>query len=120
MNALIGGLIGVGAFVIGVWVRETIRVLKIQKILNKDRTVIDFIGTLNGWKVDNYSQDGLRILICPAPPYPNYYLYITYNGERPSPIETKKLIFELTNKNSDVRKAHKLNMPYEHYVRMTK
>lgn len=66
------------------------RIRKIQSLLNKDRTICDFINTLDGWKIEpNLSSDrGLRIMINPVS-MPMYALYITYKGRRPTNEEIK-------------------------------
>lgn len=93
------------------------RIRKIQSLLNKDRTICDFINTLDGWKIEpNLSSDrGLRIMINPVV-MPMYALYITYKGRRPTNDEIKILYNKLTNKNSIVTKAHEMDMPFEYYM----
>lgn len=88
----------------------------IQKLLNKDRTVCDFINAMDGWKINPTDKDGLRILIDPIY-MPIYALYITYNNDMPAKEELKILYKALTDKNSIVQKAHSLDMPLEQYVK---
>lgn len=118
MNILIYILILVLGFVIYFMFNPTaVRIRKIQALLNKDRTVCDVINSINGWKIDNTSVDGLRILIDPKV-MPIYPLYITYNLKRPTDQKIKELHHELTDANSIVTKAKKQNMPVEHYMKM--
>lgn len=118
MNILIYILILALGFVIYFMFNPTaVRIRKIQALLNKDRTVCDVINSINGWKIDNTSVDGLRILIDPKL-MPIYPLYITYNLKRPTDLKIKELHHELTDANSIVTKAHKQNMPVEHYMKM--
>ena len=49
---------------------------------------------------------------------PVYALYITYNGQRPTDQEIKTLHYELTNPDSIVTKAHKMDIPVEKYTMM--
>lgn len=93
----------------------TTRIRKINSIINKDRSVCDFINELNGWEISPIPSDGLRIVITPVV-MPNYHLYILYNGERPSNEKIKDLYYELSNEQSAVVQAHKRNIPYEQYV----
>lgn len=93
----------------------TVRIRKIQSLLNKDRSVCDVINSLNGWRIDNSSDWGLKILINPVT-MPVYTLYITYKNERPNNSEIKRLCYELTNENSIVTQAHKKNIPVEEYI----
>lgn len=93
----------------------TTRIRKINNVLNKDRSVCDFINDLDGWQISPTPSEGLRIVITP-PTMPIYYLYILYNGERPSNEKIKDLYYELSNSNSVVVQAHKRNIPYESYV----
>lgn len=94
------------------------RIRKINSLVNKDRTVCDFIISLDGWNVSTTETDGLRIIITPIG-MPRYSLYITYKGERPSNDKIRELHYKLTNGNSIVYKAHKMNMPLESYVVIT-
>lgn len=55
------------------------RIRKINNIINKDRSVCDFIISLNGWNISPVKVDGLRIVIIPIG-MPVYDLYITYDG----------------------------------------
>lgn len=91
---------------------------KINNIINKDRSVCDFIISLKGWDISPVEVDGLRIVITPMG-LPVYHLYITYNGQRPSNDKIRELHYKLTNDNSIVYKAHKMNMPLESYVMIT-
>lgn len=94
----------------------TRRIRTIQSLLNKDRTICDVINSIDGWKIDNTSVNGLRILINPVI-MPIYPLYITYNQRRPNNKEVKNLYWELTNENSIVTKAHNMNVPVEDYIK---
>lgn len=96
---------------------DTQRIRKIQSLLNKDRTICDFINMLDGWRIEpNLSSDrGLRIMINPVV-MPMYSLYITYNGRRPTNDEIKILYDKLTSEDSIVTKAHKMDMPVENYI----
>lgn len=93
----------------------TTRIRKINNVLNRDRTVCDFINEIEGWDISPDKSDGLRIVITPPFGLAKYYLYITYNGERPTNDQIKKLHLELTRSNSMIVQAHKINMPYEEY-----
>lgn len=93
----------------------TRRIRAIQSLLNKDRSISDVINSINGWKIDNTSVNGVRILINPIV-MPIYPLYITYNQRRPTNTEIKELHYKLTNSNSIVTKAHKMGMPVETYL----
>lgn len=97
------------------------RIRKIQSLLNKDRTICDFINTLDGWKIEpNLSSDkGLRIMINPVV-VPMYALYITYKERRPTNDEIKVLYNRLTSKDSIVTKAHEMDMPVENYIHWLK
>lgn len=95
------------------------RIRTIQNLLNKDRTICDVINSINGWKIDNTSRNGLRILINPKV-MPIYPLYITYNQKFPTSKEIKALYHELTNPNSVVTKAHKMGIPVEEYLNLFK
>lgn len=92
------------------------RIRKIQSLINKDRTVCDFINLLNGWEISNIKRDALKIIVNPVV-IPMYNLYITYKKRRPTNEEIKKLHWELTNKNSIVTKAHQNNLPVEWYIK---
>lgn len=96
-----------------------VRIRKIQSLLNKDRTICDVINSIDGWSIDNLTTDGLRILIDPVV-MPIYALYITYKGKSPTSYEIKDLYHRLTNENSIVTKAHKMNMPVEDYLNWCK
>lgn len=88
---------------------------KINNIIQKDRTVCDFINfELQGWLISPVQSDGLRIVIKPIG-MPAYYLYILYNDQRPSNENIKQLYYELSNENSLITKAHRNNMTYEMY-----
>lgn len=91
------------------------RIRKIQSLLNKDRTICDFINSLDGWQIDNINKDGLCIAINPEY-MPLYYLYITYRGKRPTNEEIKILHHEMTKEDSIVTLSHKVNMPVEWYI----
>lgn len=112
-------LIGIAIY----WVfynSTTSEIRKINNILQKDRSVCDFINEkLDGWVISVIPSDGLRVVITPIG-MPNYYLYITYNGQRPTNEQIKTLYYELTNDNSLVAKAHKKNIPYDLYVESLK
>lgn len=117
MNVFVIIIVVVVAIVLfAVFNPTTKRIREIQTLLNKDRTVCDYIDSLYGWSVDNVSSEGLRIVISPGY-MPMYYLYITYNGERPSNKQIKQLHTSLFSPYfSPVVKAHNLNMPYEEYA----
>ena len=58
------------------------RIRKINNIINKDRSVCDFILSLDGWNVSTTETEGLRVIITPIW-MPRYSLYLTYKGKRP-------------------------------------
>lgn len=91
------------------------RIRKINNIINKDRSVCDFIISLKGWNISPVEVDGLRIVITPMG-LPIYHLYLTYNGQRPSNDKIEELYYQLTDTNSAVYKAHQLNIPFEQYA----
>lgn len=97
------------------WNPTAKRIRKIQVLINKDRTVCDFINSLDGWSIGNIGTSGLRIMVDPVI-IPMYALYITYKEEKPSNNEIKELYYALTNIKSDVHKAHQMNIPYEDYL----
>lgn len=94
---------------------DATRIRTIQTLLNKDRSICDFINMLDGWRIDPMSKHGLRILIDPVV-MPMYSLYITYKGDRPTSDEIKLLYDKLTGEDSIVTKAHKMNMPVDQYI----
>lgn len=94
------------------------RIRKINNIINKDRSVCDFILSLDGWNVSTTETEGLRVIITPIG-MPRYSLYLTYKGKRPSNDKIRELHYKLTNGNSIVYKAHNMNMPLERYVEIT-
>lgn len=100
------------------WNPNARRIRKIQFLINKDRTVCDVINSLNGWKISNINAEALVIVVNPVV-MPMYKLFITYKNHRPSYNEIKALYWELTNENSIVTKAHKLNKPVEKYMQET-
>lgn len=116
-NYLLGGLIASLIYFI-LWNPTARRIREINKLLDKDRTICDFIISLGGWNVSTTETDGLKIIITPIG-MPKYNLYITYKGERPSNAKIKELHYELTNINSSVSKAHKMNMSLESYIEIT-
>lgn len=65
------------------------------------------------------NTEGIQILIDPVV-MPMYKLYITYKGKRPTNKEFKDLHNRLTNENSIVTKAHRMNMPVEAYLNWCK
>lgn len=94
------------------------RIRKINNIINKDKSVCDFIISLDGWNISPVKVDGLRIIVTPIG-MPVYDLYITYNGQRPSNDKIWELYQKLTDSNSIVYKAHKMNMPIERFLKIT-
>lgn len=94
---------------------NTERIEKIESLLNKDRSICDFINMLDGWRIDPLSNQGLRIMINPIV-MPEYALYITYREHKPTNDETKILYDKLTSEDSIVTKAHKMNMPVDNYI----
>lgn len=92
------------------------RIRKIQSLINKDRTVCDFINMLKDWEITNIEKDALVIMVNPVV-MPMYKLYITYKNRRPTNVEIKKLHWELTNENSLVTEAHKNDLPVEYYIK---
>lgn len=93
------------------------RINDINEILQKDRSVCDFINSLEGWNISPIKSDGLRIPIKPSmPTLPEYYLYIVYDGVKPTDIKIKQLHEALIGKTSIVSQAHRQNIPYEQYV----
>lgn len=111
---LLCGLIALVIYFI-LWNPTARRIRDINRLLNKDRTVCDFIVSLDGWNISPTETDGLKTIITPIG-MPRYSLYITYKGERPSNAKIKELHYELTNINSSVSKAHKMNIPFEQYL----
>lgn len=104
------------AFIIwGLYDPDTKRIREIQTLLNKDRSICDFINMLDGWIIDPLSKQGLRIVIDPVV-MPMYSLYITYKGDRPTSDEIKFLYNKLTSEDSIVTKAHKMDMPVDQYI----
>ncbi len=93
----------------------TRRIKKINALLNKDRSVGDFINTLQDWKISPVKCDGLRMVIFPEN-LPKYYLYITYRDRRPENKDISKLYHALTDGESVVTKAHKMNVPVEQLI----
>lgn len=59
------------------------RIRKIQSLINKDRTVCDFINLLKDWEISNIKKDALKIIVNPVN-MPMYNLYITYKKRRPT------------------------------------
>lgn len=90
------------------------RIREVQNLLNKDRSVCDFINELDGWSISPMEINGLKILI--NSPMGVYPLYITYNGERPSNDEVKELHAKMTSEYSDVTRAHESGYTYEAYM----
>lgn len=98
-----------------IWNPNTKMIRDIQTLVNKDRSVCDVIEQLDGWSVSPVKSDTLAILINPVG-MPMFYLYISYKGHRPSNKEIKALHEELTNYDSVVQRAHRMNMPVENYI----
>lgn len=115
MEIIIGILVIAGVML--VFNPVTKRIRKINRIVNKDRTVCDFINELEGWSISHEESDGLPIVIFPEVNLPKYYLYITFQDRRPTNDEINELLHQLTNENSKVSKAHSLNIPYEQYIK---
>lgn len=93
----------------------TYRIRKINALLNKDRSVCDFINTLQGWEISPEKCDGVRMVIFPEI-LPKYDLYITYKNRRPENKDISQLYYALTNSESIVTKAHKMNVPVEQLI----
>lgn len=91
------------------------RIRKINSIINKDRSVCDFIASLDGWNIDAFAVQGLRMVITPKG-FPVYYLYITYNEKNPSDDKVWELYHSLTDPDSVVYRAHKINVPVDIYL----
>lgn len=91
------------------------KIRKINELIDKDRSVCDFIMTYVGWNVTPYEKWGLRMAITTSQMINE--LYITYNGERPTDEKINFLYNELTKETSVVTKAHKANMPVDMYIR---
>lgn len=96
---------------------EVRKIRKIQSLINKDRSVCDFIQALPDWNIGpgETNKDGLVVLVDPVV-MPIYKLIITYKGNRPTSAQIKILHSELTNKNSIVQKAHKINVTVEEFM----
>lgn len=90
-------------------------IASINNLVQKDRSVCDYINNLPGWAVGPYGEEGIKIVIN-AHGAGTYNLYITYNGIRPTTKQFKDLHYKLTNSTSPIMKAHKLNMPYDLYI----
>lgn len=107
---------GVAVVLIVIFIKTsgTSEIMDVNKLVQKDRSVCDYINNLPGWSIDQYGQDGIQIVI-----RTNlggaYNLYINYYGSRPTIKQFKELHYKLTNSTSPVMKAHKLNMPYDQY-----
>lgn len=95
----------------------TTTIYRINNLINKDRSVCDFINILNDWVICPIESDGIRIVIYPQY-MPRYYMYITYKKRRPTTEEIKHLYHLLTDNNSIVTKAHKMGMPVGDYIDM--
>lgn len=108
-------LVVVAVLIIAILFNPTaVRIRKIQSLLNKDRTVCDFINKLDGWSISPMEVDGLKLLI--NSPMGMYALYLTYNGERPSNDKVKELHAKMTDKYSHVTRAHESGYTYEAYM----
>ena len=92
-----------------------LRIRKINALLNKDRSICDFINTLPNWGISPDHCDGLRIVIIPVA-LPKYNLYITYKGKRPENKDISLLYHALTDSESPVTKAHKMNITVEQLI----
>lgn len=105
--------ISIAVFFFTIWRSDiTRKIKKINDLLNIDRSICDFINTLHGWEISPTKSDGLRMVITPIG-FPKYYLYITYNKNRPENKDILKLYHALTDEDSIVTKAHKMNVPVE-------
>ena len=95
----------------------TRRIRKIQSLINKDRTVCDYIETLSGCNVcsEKLSKEGLAILVKPIA-MPLYKLKITYYEKTPTNEQIDNLYKSLTSGSSIVTKAHSANMPVGKYI----
>lgn len=97
------------------WANSTSEIYKINKILNKDRTVCDFIEGIDGWSITFFPCDAIRLVITP-PNMDKYYLYLSYRGKKPDESKLKELYHLLTNDKSPVYLAHQKGLPYEWYI----
>lgn len=102
-----------------IWNPTSRRIRRINSILNKDRSVCDFINDLDGWRIEPKANDpahgdGLRVIITPMG-LPMYELYITYHGERPTNDQIKELYTKMTDENSPVMIAHSMGMPFDQF-----
>lgn len=93
----------------------THRIRKINVLINKDRSICDFINTLKNWKITTDNHRGLRLVITPMN-LSRYYLYITFKNRRPSNKDIAQLYHALTDPKSIVVKAHKMNVPVEQMI----
>lgn len=96
----------------------TTRIRKINSIIQQDRSVCDYINSLNGWKIapgiETYQLDGVKIIIS-SMIGGTYNLFITYRKKRPTNSDIKYLFDKLTNSNSPIQKAHRSGIPYDKY-----
>ena len=97
------------------WNPNTKRIREIQTLVNKDRSVCDVIEGIQGWSISPIKSDALAILINPVG-MPMFYIYIKYKNRRPTNEEIKVLHENLTNHDSVVQRAHRMNMPVENYI----
>lgn len=91
------------------------KIKKINDLLNIDRSICDFIETLSGWEISPVENDGLCVVITPVG-LPKYNLYITYNKKRPENKDIIRLYHALTDEDSLVTKAHRMNVPVEQLI----
>lgn len=92
------------------------RIRKINKLINKDRSVCDFIIELEGWDVTPIAPIGMGLRMVITNSQLIKELYITYKDRYPANDEIKYLYKELTKEDSVVTKAHKANMPVDKYI----
>lgn len=92
------------------------RIRKINKLINKDRSVCDFIIELKGWDVTPIAPIGMGLRMVITNSQLIKELYITYKDRYPTNEEIKYLYNELTKETSVVTKAHKANMPVDKYI----
>lgn len=93
----------------------TRRIRKINVLLNKDRSICDFINALQNWEISPVNHNGLRMVIIPTN-LPRYNLYITYKNRIPENKDIAQLYHVLTDSESVVAKAHKMNVPVEQLI----
>lgn len=97
----------------------TNEIKEINDLINKDRSVCDFINALSdyGWSIDTFNTKGIRLVIF-SELGGTYYLYLSYNGGMPPKDKLQQLHRAMTCKESPITEAHKIGVPYDKYVIM--